>query len=98
MYRLILQNIAKHVQLTEEERAFFISLLHVKKLRKKQFLIAAGDDCRYEYFVNTGCLKQYYLDDKGQEYILMFAPEDWWVGDMYSFVNKRPALTTVEAI
>lgn len=98
MYSLILQNIARYVQLTAEEQTFFTSLLQPKKLRKKQLLVTAGEECRYEYFVNKGCLRQYYLDDKGMEHILMFAPEDWWISDMYGFINHKPALTTIEAV
>lgn len=98
MYNLILQNVGKHIQLTEDEAEYFTSLWQVKKLRKKQFLVHAGNECRYEYFVNKGCLRQYYLDNKGQEHILMFAPEDWWSGDMYGFINKMPSLTTIDAL
>lgn len=98
MYSLILQNIARYVQLTEEEAAVFTGLLQLKKLRKKQFLVVAGEECRYEYFVIKGCLKQYYLDDKGLEHILMFAPEDWWASDMYGFISHQPALTSVQAV
>ena len=97
-YSLILQNIARHIQLTPDEEKVFTSVLILKKLRKRQFVIVAGEECRYEYFVNKGCVKQYYLDDKGQEHILAFAPEGWWTGDMYGFINNQPALTTVEAI
>jgi len=98
IYSLILQNIARHIQLTPGEEQVFTSVLIPKKLRKRQFVVVAGEECRYEYFVNKGCVKQYYLDDKGQEHILAFAPEDWWTGDMYGFINNQPALTTVEAI
>jgi CRP-like cAMP-binding protein len=98
MHQLILQNVGKHVTLTAEEADFFCSLLTVKKVRKKQFLIHAGSECRFEYFVNKGCLRQYYLDNKGQEHTLMFAPEDWWSGDMYGFINKKPSLTTIQAL
>lgn len=98
IYSLILQNIARHIQLTPEEQQAFTGVLIPKKLRRRQFVIVAGEECRYEYFVNSGCLKQYYLDDKGQEHILSFAPEGWWTGDMHGFINNQPALTTVEAI
>ncbi len=98
MHNLILTNIARHIQLNDGETDVFISLLQLKKLRKRQFLVSSGDECRFEYFVNKGCLRQYYLDDKGLEHITMFAPEDWWISDMYGFIYKQPALTTIEAL
>lgn len=98
IYSLILQSIARHIQLTPGEVEIFTGLLLPKKYRRRQFVVVAGEECRYEYFVNKGCVKQYYLDNKGQEHILAFAPEGWWTGDMYGFINNQPALTTVEAI
>lgn len=98
IYSLILQNIARHIQLSPAEELAFTGLLIPKKFRKRQFIVIAGEECRYEYFVNKGCVKQYYIDNKGQEHILAFAPEGWWTGDMYGFINNQPALTTIEAI
>jgi hypothetical protein len=42
MYQRILDNIGRHVQLTAAEQQYFCSLLQVKKLRKKQYLLQAG--------------------------------------------------------
>lgn len=58
----------------------------------------AGDICRYECFVNKGCLRQYYVDEAGQEHVVMFAEEGWWISDMFGLVTGKPALTNVEAI
>ena len=98
MYDLILKNITRFVELTDEEKIFFISLLKRKKLRKKQYLLQEGDISRYEYFVNKGCLRTYSIDEKGQEHIIQFAIEDWWTGDMYSFLTQTPARYTIDAL
>jgi CRP-like cAMP-binding protein len=98
MYSYILQNVCRHATLSVEEADFFTSMLQVKKFRKKQFVLLAGEENRYEYFVTKGCLRQYYLDNTGQEHIIMFAPEDWWISDMHSFINRQPSLTTVDAL
>ena len=52
-----------------------------KKLRKKQFLLNEGEVCKHISFVNSGCLSQYTIDNKGVEHIIQFAIEDWWVSD-----------------
>lgn len=98
MFELILQNISKHIQLTKEETDFFISLLQTKKLKNRQYLVQAGEACRYEYFVTKGFLRQYYSDDKGVEHIAMFATTDWWISDMYAFTTGHPSLTTIDAL
>lgn len=98
MYELILKNIAEYITLSDEERDNFISLLKPKKLRRKQYIVQAGDPCKYECFINKGCLRQYYVDEAGQEHVVMFAEEGWWISDMFGLVTGEAALTNVEAL
>ncbi|PWT95201.1 MAG: hypothetical protein C5B52_18360, partial [Bacteroidetes bacterium] len=98
MHELILQNIGKYISLSDQETELFISMLKIRKLRKRQFLVQAGEVCNYESFVNKGCVRQFYVDESGQEHTVMFAIEDWWTSDMYSIVTGKPALTNVDAI
>jgi len=98
MYDRILKNISRFIKLTPEEEEYFTSLLKVKKLKKKQYLLQEGDIARHEYFVNKGCLRTYTIDEKGQEHVIQFAIEDWWIGDMYSFLTQTPAKYTIDAL
>jgi CRP-like cAMP-binding protein len=98
MYDSILKNISRFIDLTAAEKDYFTSLLKSKKLRKKQYLLQEGEVSRYEYFVNKGCLRAYTIDEKGQEHIVQFAIEDWWIGDMYSFLTQTPARLTIDAL
>ena len=50
-------------------------------LRPGEFLQRAGDPVRFAAFVSKGCLRSYIIDEKGEEIILEFAPENWWIGD-----------------
>ena len=58
----------------------------------------ADDVCRYEYFVLSGCLRSYYTDNKGFEHTVQFAMEDWWIGDMRSFITQTPAWLNIDAL
>lgn len=98
MFDTIHRNITKHIDLTKEEFHYFTSLLKTKRLRKKQFLLEEGDICRYECFVNNGCLRQYYLDKKGQEHIIQFAITDWWIADQSSFLTGKPSRYFIDAL
>ncbi|MEP7111381.1 MAG: Crp/Fnr family transcriptional regulator, partial [Ferruginibacter sp.] len=84
-FHLLLSNISRRISLTTEETAFFTSLLNSKSLETGAFLLREGDICRYETFIAKGCLKTYYLDEKGVEHILDFLVEEWWADDLYSF-------------
>jgi len=98
MYDLILKNIARHVTLSPVEEAYFTSLLLHRKLRKRQYLLQAGEVCRYENFVIKGCVRAYTVDEKGEEHIVMFGMEDWWISDMYSFITATPATLHIDAL
>ena len=98
MYDLILKNISRFITLTPEEEQYFTSLLKVKKLKKKQYLLQEGEINRYDYFVNKGCLRTYTIDEKGLEHIVQFSIEDWWTGDMYSFLTQTPGKYNIVAI
>jgi CRP-like cAMP-binding protein len=98
MYDLILNNISRFITLDPEEEKYFISILKVKRLKKKQYLLQESDISRYEFFVNKGCLRTYSIDEKGQEHIVQFAIEGWWTGDMYSFLTQTPARYTIDAL
>ncbi len=98
MHEAIDRFVAKYIQLTEEELAFFHSLLKHKKLRKKNFLLQEGDICDFEAFVLKGCIRSYYLDKDGVETILLFAVEDWWVSDLTSFSEQKPSNLFIETL
>ena len=91
---LILKNINKHVLLTPKEETYFIGLLKEKVVSKKSFLLMEGESCTTINFVNTGLLRAYYCHE-GKESTIMFAIEDWWITDMYCFINQQPAMLNI---
>ena len=98
MFDLILKNVSRFIELTPEETAFFISILKPRHLNKKEFLVKEGDHVRYQGFVNSGCLRTYFVDPKGVEHNVQFAIEDWWTGDMHAFLTQKPARYNIVAI
>lgn len=98
MHEVLLKNIAAFIELSDKEKAYFLSLLVPKKLRRRQYHVQAGELCRYEAYVLKGILRQYYIDDSGTEHTISFAMEDWWISDMYGFITGNPSLTNIEAI
>ncbi len=97
-YTVILKNISRFINLDETEADYFVSLLQSKKIKKNEFLLKPGDICRYEHFITKGCMRTYTVDNNGFEHILMFGMEDWWVGDLYSFLTRTPATYFIDAL
>lgn len=95
---LILKNIFKHIHPGQEEIDYFISLLVYKEVPRKAILLREGQACRYLSYVHSGALRAYYVDKDGKESTIMFAVADWWVTDMYCFLNNKPAMMYIETI
>lgn len=97
-FDLILQAVARHIELTEPEKAFFISLLEQRKLKRRQLLLREGQVCPWSAFVTSGCLRGFTLDKNGFEHVLSFAPEGWWIADMYSYISQQAGTLNIEAL
>src|ERR1044071_2436636 len=98
MFSLILANVTKHIQLTEEEKSLFTQRLKSITVSKKEILLKEGQPCRNIYFVNSGTLRAYYVDKQDKETTIMFGVADWWITDMYSFLNQVPAIMYIDAL
>jgi CRP-like cAMP-binding protein len=95
---LFLENMRRHVKLTEEEEAVVLSKLRPVHLKRREFLLKQGQVARELAFVVEGCLRAYALDDNGFEHILQFAPAGWWISDMSSVISRSESLLNVDAI
>ena len=98
MFELLRKHVEKHLAISDEDFERFIAPFYHQKIAKKQFLLRAGQICKFEGFVIKGCLRVYYLDEQGQERILYFAIEDWWITDIDSFTNNTPSILNIEAL
>jgi len=97
-YDLILKNISKHINLSNEEIDFFISLLKYEEVTRKDFILKEGQLCKTINFIHSGTLRAYYVDKTGRESTIMLAITDWWITDMLCFINQQPAMLYIEAV
>lgn len=98
MFERLFESISEKVTLTEAEFELCKTLFLPKKLRKRQYLLQKGDVCKYTTFVEKGILRSYTTDEKGNDHILQFALEGWWIGDLYSFLTNEPSLFDIDAL
>ena len=94
----ILENIAKHVTLTPEEQELFLSKTETKQFKAKSILLSAGEIATCTYFVNSGILRSFNINDNIIEHVLHFACEGWWIGDMYSLLSQKPGNLFIEVM
>lgn len=98
MFEKLLANIKSKIEISDDELSVLQQFFTSKRLRKKQYLLQEGDVCKYIAFVTKGILRSYSIDDKGNEHILQFAFENWWISDMHSYFTGEPSIYTIDAI
>ncbi|MEM7658846.1 MAG: Crp/Fnr family transcriptional regulator [Bacteroidota bacterium] len=63
---------------------------------KGQILQRSGERNTKVYYVRSGLLRSYSIDEKGKEHIFMFAPEGWIIGD--NIPPEEPSMLFIEAL
>jgi CRP-like cAMP-binding protein len=98
MFEVLFSKINEKIKLNDDEVEICKSLFNPKKLRRRQYILQQDDICKNLIFVEKGILRSYSLDSKGNEHIIQFAPEGWWISDVYSFLTGESAKYNIEAI
>lgn len=87
-----------YLPLDEEEIRELSTRCKIRKTKRRQFILAQGEVCKYYNFVVEGCFKMYKVDDAAKEHNLMFACENDWVTDIGSFHSEEASQLYIEAI
>ncbi|TBX69522.1 Crp/Fnr family transcriptional regulator [Flavobacterium silvisoli] len=94
----IIQNISKHITLTPEEEQLFLSKTEIRHYKAKTMLHHAGQVCKESYFVNSGLIRSFNINDNIVEHVLSFACDGWWISDMYSLLSQKPGNLFIEVL
>ena len=94
----ILASVNTHISLTEEETAYFSSLLLPLKVKQGEMPEKIGEPTRYFTYVNLGCLMSYFTDQNGTDHVMQFATSGWWTGDLPSFTHQIPSIHATRAL
>lgn len=95
---MLQRHIAQHATLTDAEFDHFFSHFKPMSFRKGQTIISEGDKVDCEYFVVSGCLKAFYINDEIKMYILQFAMPNWWTSDFNALYNQTRATIHIDCI
>ena len=95
--KLIL-HLRESITLTNDEEDIIIKSFKLKRLKKKEILLFAGDVSSHMRFISEGCLRSYYMDEEAREHIIQFGIENWWINDLYSYLTKSPAREFIQAL
>ena len=98
MNQLLIQTIRRHVALSQSDAEQLCSFFSNRSFKKKELLYPEGGVAKDVAFVAHGLMRVFALDEMGHEWTLQFAPADWWITDLSSFIKQQPAIWKVEAM
>lgn len=86
------------VALSEEQFALIEASARPRKLRKRQYLLQEGNSCHQYAFIKKGLMRIFSIDEKGEEHVIRFAKENWWIADCESLYMGTPSQYNIDAI
>lgn len=88
----------KFIELEGSAFSDIIPYFEQETFKKKENLIAAGDFCNYQYFVEKGCVRKFFIKENGVEQTTEFALENWWITDNFAFERKSSTSFYIQAV
>lgn len=76
----------------------FCQKFRLKRTKRNEILLTAGDVCPYIYFVNSGCLRIYMMDVNGKESTRFLVTEGRFGTAFPSFTLQEPSLAYIQSI
>ncbi len=91
-------HLEKFISISEEEFNSFLSYFRVLEVKKKQDLLSEGEICRSMFFVVKGCLRKFFINEKGIEQTTEFAIENWWMTDTFAYEKQSKTDFGIQAV
>ena len=68
------------------------------QIKKNQILQTPGSIATKAYYVKSGLLRSYLIDNNGKIHIFMFAPEGWIISDIESHTLSEPSKLFIDTL
>lgn len=94
----LLNHVRKFSQADTAELDELVNAMEPKFIGKKQHVLTSGHRCHFKYFIVKGCMRSYFVNQKGVEQIVNFGIEDWWMSDYDSFLNESISHLNIQVL
>jgi CRP-like cAMP-binding protein len=88
----------ERLAIKSEQAALAVNGLKTKFFKKGQIILSPGDLKSESYFINSGLLRCFSMDEKGKEHIIQFAPENWMITERNSAIFNEASFFYIDAI
>ncbi|MDE1192252.1 MAG: Crp/Fnr family transcriptional regulator [Arachidicoccus sp.] len=97
MHSLIL-HIKNYIPVEDEEYESILQFFDTAELKKRDTILIEGQICKANYFIVKGCLRMFFINEKGVEQTTQFAIENWWISDNLSLLTQKPTAFHIQAV
>jgi CRP-like cAMP-binding protein len=94
----LLTHLKQAYQVSDKDCARLIQLFEPLRVKKNEHLYRSGEIVRHVYFVEEGCLRQYYINNNGEVRTIYFKVENGWCSELVSFLDNKPTELCVQAL
>ena len=94
----LLNHLKQAYKVSDKDCARLIQLFEPLEVKKNEHLFRSGDIARYVYFIDQGCLRQYYINNNGEERTIYFKVENGWCSELVSFLDNKPTELCLQAL
>ncbi|PKB15301.1 Crp/Fnr family transcriptional regulator [Flavobacterium sp. 5] len=98
MSEIFKHHLEKFIEVNDTEFLDILAFFQVVKVRKKENLLLEGQICKSNYFVLNGCLRKFFVNEKGTEQTTEFAIENWWITDNIAYENQQASEFYIQAV
>ena len=94
----LLTQLRQVYNVSEKDCARLIQLFEPLEVKKNEHLFRSGQIARNVYFIDKGCLRQYYINNNGEERTIYFKVEYGWCSELVSFLDNKPTELNLQAL
>ena len=69
-----------------------------RNIEKGEIILQESSSRKIQIFVASGCLRAFYITDKGKDHTLQFATKNWWISDYTTLFNTEKSLLSIESL
>lgn len=91
-------HIQKYIKLEEADIDLINEYVSSVSIKNKEYILEEGQICKSYFFVEEGCLRMFFYNDKGAEQTTYFALENWWITDFSGFSDQRQSQYNIQAV
>lgn len=90
--------ITKLAEVNEQDMNRIMSCTTAHKVKRNTIILSQGEVCNNFYFLETGCMRTYYITKEGQEKTRLISFDNTPVTVLTSFINQKPSVEYIDAL